>query len=700
MPLGIRRRSAWPLVLLTLLVPAAAALADPPPPATPAPATADTTSLPLAFELNEGQAQRGVKALVRGKGYGVLITESSFVLSLTPGTKAPDDVLRFTAVGGNPDSQVSGLDPLPGRVSYYVGNDSTKWHSGIRTYARVRAESVYPGIDLIYYGNQRELEYDFVVAPGADASAIRLDISGAQHVRLEPNGDLAVVTKHGTVVQRKPLIYQDVDGARRTVDGRFVLNAANRVSFAVGEYDRGRELSIDPSIGMLTYFGGTGADQIKAIAVTSPSGLTIFGGLTTSPALPADGNTPAGGPSDAFVSVMNSNGTSVLLTLFLGGLGTDSLTGLALDPAAVPTFLMVTGLTNSGNFPSMNAAQPTFGGGAFDAFVTRFNLSIAGGIPTATMAYSTYLGGTNVDLGAGVAVSTGTTGFATFVTGSTLSTDFPTINALDGTHGGAYDAFLTRFDTNGTVVFSTYLGAAASEQASGVAVQNVPALAEARPFVTGTIGLPGGSSMAFVFALNAAGSALNYVKTFGAQTAATTSSGIAVDTSGAAYITGETNDAALPVVAAVQPTHGGGIDAYVAKFDGTGTTVFATYMGGSGHDRAYGIAVDTFSGGNNNIIIAGVTSGNFPATSVDTTFGGAVDGFAVLLKGGASYTMGYATYLGGAGSDVAYAVCVGSAHNARVAGITNSPGLATAGVAQPGIAGGLDGFVTRINTTP
>ena len=177
---------------------------------------------------------------------------------------------------------------------------------------------------------------------------------------------------------------------------------------------------------------------------------------------------------------------------------------------------MVTGATNSDNFPSLNAAQPTPGGGV-DAFVTRFNISIAGGTPTATMAYSTYLGGSSTDVGSGVAVSTGATGSVTFVTGSTLSTNFPTANAIQPTHAGAFDAFLAKFNTNGTVAFSTFLGGAASEKATGVAVFNQSSPAAALPFVTGTVGLPEDRSVAFVFALNGTGSAGRYAKIFGAR---------------------------------------------------------------------------------------------------------------------------------------------------------------------------------------
>ena len=336
----LTRQAFVGLTLLIVLATTALALADPAPAGTTTASVAASTtmSLPLAFELNEGQAPPGIKALARGKGYGLLVTEQSFVLALTPGAKEPEDVLRFTTVGSDPAASVIGLDPLPGTVSYYVGNDRGKWRSGIRTYARIKVDSVYPGIDLIYYGNQQQLEYDFVVAPGADPSAIHFAISGANDVGLEPTGDLALATKHGTVVHRKPVIYQDIDGTRHAVEGRFVLGARSEVSFAVGDYDRRHPLVIDPSIGMLSYFGGTGADQIKSIAVTSPSGLTFFGGLTTSPTLTGAANTFGGGDTDGFISVMNSNGTNVVLTLFLGGVGTETVTGLALDPAARPEF--------------------------------------------------------------------------------------------------------------------------------------------------------------------------------------------------------------------------------------------------------------------------------------------------------------------------------------------------------------------------
>ncbi len=700
---GRRRRRAAKTVapmmmVLAVLGFAAPASADAPSPSAP---KVEHGQLPMSFELNEGQADAGIKALSRGNGYGVLLTADEFILSLTRDSKERSSVLRFKLVGGNPASAVSGADRLPGTVSYFTGNDRSKWRSNIATYAKVKYDEVYPGIDLVYYGNQRELEYDFVVAPGADPSNIRLAVSGARSVKLGSDGQLLLGTNSGTLAHSKPVIYQHIDGRRETVSGSFTIDAKNRVGFELGTYDPQYELVIDPSIGFFTYFGGTGTDQIKSIAVTSPTGLTFYSGLTTSLNLPGSATPGAGGNADGFISAMGPNATSVLLTVFLGGTGTDAINGLALDPAAVPTFLAVAGITNSADFPAMNAAQAT-PGGSFDAFVARFDISIVLGVPSATMSFSTFLGGSSVDQATGVAVATSATGSGIFVTGATLSTDFPTLAPYQAAKGAAYDMFVAKYGPTGTRIYSTYAGWAASEQATGIAVysQTVPSVASI-PYVSATLSLAGGKSLALVLSLNNAGSALTYAKVFGAGTSATTTSGIAVDGSANAYITGATDDAAFPMVSAVQPTYGGNNDAFVMKLNAAGNTVFSTYLGGVGYDRAHGIAVDTFAGGNNNIVVGGLTTGFFPTSAAPQAIygGGPADGFVVLLAGPV-YSVGYSTYLGGTGTDVVYGVSVGSAHNARVAGITNSAGLATAGVAQSNIAGELDGFVVRIQTAP
>jgi hypothetical protein len=402
------------------------------------------------------------------------------------------------------------------------------------------------------------------------------------------------------------------------------------------------------------------------------------------------------------------------MTIFLGGNGTDVVNALAVDPTKgtdpVPTFLVVTGITNSTNFPLSSAAQGTFGG-VFDGFATKFNIAIAGGIPSVSLGFSTYLGGNNVDMANGVAVSDQAAGSTVFVTGATLSNNFPLVNPQQPVRGGAYDAFLTKYSSAGAVVYSTLFGGPANEMGNAVAVrtQTSPSVA-ALPYMTGNTQYPGGQRT-IVVSYNDAGSALTYARLLGGASATTSGTAIAVDDSGNAYVTGTTNDAAFPLVTPVQGNFGGVEDAYVVKLEPTaGNTVFSTYFGGAGVDRPYGIAVDTFPHGipgvvTNNIFITGMTTGAFPATAIDTTFGGGgADAFVVGLQGGGPpatpYSVAYATYLGGAGAEIGYAIAVGSAGHARVAGITNSPGLATVGVAQTTIAGGFDAFVARIQTTP
>jgi hypothetical protein len=595
---------------------------------------------------------------------------------------------------------------LPGTVNYFTGSDRAKWRTGIPTYGKVKYENVYAGVDLMYYGNQGTLEYDFVVAPGADPDSIRLGISGARKLRIDSEGNLVMDTRNGSVLHHRPVIYQDIDGKRQQIAGKFVLRSRNEVAFAVDNYDRNHTLVIDPSLGFYTYFGGTGADQAKAIAVTSPSGITFVAGFTTSTSLPGLSGAPyGGGATDGFITAYGPNAASVLMTIFLGGSGTDVINGLAIDPTLItPTFLVVGGITNSPNFPlSATPAQGT-PGGSFDGFVTKFNIALAGGVPSVTLAFSTYLGGGNVDLVNGVAVSGTAAGSTIFATGATLSVNFPVQNAQQPVKGGGYDVVLTKYDSSGAVVYSTFFGAAANEMGTGVAVrtQTSPAPA-ALPYVTGTTQYPGGQR-SIVLSYSDAGSALTYVKVLGGAAAVTGATGIAVDNSSNAYITGTTNDPAFSLTAPVQLGFGGAEDAFVVKLDPAGNTVFSTYFGGAGIDRAYAIAVNTFTA-TNNIFITGMTTGGFPATAIDTTFGGGgADAFVVGLLGGGlpatPYSLGYATYLGGTGAEIGYAIAVGSAGHARVAGITNSPGLATAGVAQTTIAGGFDAFVAMLRTTP
>ena len=223
--------------------------------------------LPLSFEANRGQTDPSVKFLSRGSGYSLYLTDSAAVLSLSKAKSGNADVVRMELSGANPQAKAAGTDKLPGISNYFIGNDPAKWHSNIPTYAKVRYTGVYPGVDLVYYGNQHQLEYDFIVAPGADPDAIKLHFSGAEKLSLTPTGDLAVRFKNGEIAFHKPELYQQSGVSRIPIQGRFTLRANNTVGFGIGQYDRSQPLIIDPILVYSTYLGGAGFDQANAIAV-------------------------------------------------------------------------------------------------------------------------------------------------------------------------------------------------------------------------------------------------------------------------------------------------------------------------------------------------------------------------------------------------------------------------------------------------
>ena len=252
--------------------------------------------LPLSFEANQGQANSQVRFLARGQGYSLFLTDSAAVLTLTkrgvPDTKprqispfgkstatepVKTDVVRMELAGASRNLQITGGERLPGTANYFIGNDPAKWHSGVPTYAKVKYAGVYPGVDLVYYGNQRQLEYDFVVAPGAEPSGMRLHFTGQERLEISADGSLTVSARNGEVAFHKPAAYQMKNGQRTAVEGRFALLAPDAVGFALGDYDRSRELIIDPTLEYSTYLGGGGNDRANAIAVDSGGNAYVTG---------------------------------------------------------------------------------------------------------------------------------------------------------------------------------------------------------------------------------------------------------------------------------------------------------------------------------------------------------------------------------------------------------------------------------------
>ncbi|MGH8092193.1 MAG: SBBP repeat-containing protein [Chthoniobacterales bacterium] len=678
--------------------------------------------LPLSFEANQGQQEQAVKFLSRGSGYNLFLTNREAVLVLTKaekpvpakkGThatvaqkqpKRQSSVLRTQLVAANPAAKVTGEEELAGKINYLIGKDPSKWRTGVATYAKVRYEQVYPGIDLVYYGNQRQLEYDFVVGPGADPARIRLKLAGARKLSVDAQGQLVVETAGGGVRWKRPEIYQEVDGQHRSVKGKYVLRRGHELSFEVAAYDTAKPLIIDPALVYSTYLGGSGVDEGKGIAVDTSGDAYVVGDTFLGPFPTTAGafQTTSGGEVDVFVTKLDPTGSGLVYSTYLGGSDTEYARGIAVDTSGNA---YVTGLTLSSDFPTTAGAFQTINHGAYDVFVTELNSTGSG------LVYSTFLGGSDYDEGDAIAV--GTSGDA-YVTGFTDSDDFPTTpGAFQTTNhpNGIYtdDAFVTELNSTGSgLVYSTYLGGYEIDRGQGIAVDTsgnayVAGLTYSDDFPT-TAGsfqptLNGGLD-AFVTKLNPTGTGLIY-STYLDGSFYAEGDAIALDPSGNAYVTGLTASSDFPTTAgAFQTTYGGVQDAFVTKLNPTGSgLVYSTYLGGSSADYCYGIAVGT----SGNAYVTGDTfSSDFPTTAgaFQTTYGGDEDTFVTELNPTGTGLI-YSTYLGGSSGDVVFGIAVDTSGNAYVTGSTSSSDFpTTAGAFQTTYGGGDDAFVAQFNTTP
>jgi hypothetical protein len=683
--------------------------------------------LPLYFEANQGQTDRRVTFLSRGSNHTLFLTPTEAVLVLSkarpadagPAQKLKDTpekshsatqaILRSKFVGANSRPRINGRAELPGKTNYFIGNDPTKWRTNVPTYAKVEYENLYPGIDLVYYGNQRQLEYDFIVRPGADPKKIVLELRGADKLDIDPYGDLVLNTAVGAIHQRKPLIYQEVDGVRREIPGSYVLTGTRQVGFQVAAYDSTRLLIIDPVLFYSTYLGGSANDSGHGIAVDG-AGNAYVAGATNSSNFPTTGGafqTALHGVENAFVTKLNPTGSALVYSTYFGGSGdgTNPLS-IAVDSSGNA---YVTGITFDADFPTTPGAfQTTFGGSGTccgsasgDAFVTKLNPTGSG------LVYSTYLGGNRGDNGNGIAVDGAGNAY---VAGQTSSTNFPTTAGAFQTtfSGGTWDAFVTKLNPLGSgLVYSTYLGGGGDDLGFSIALDSA-----GNAYVTGETSstnfpvTPGvfqtslaGGFDAFVTKLNPLGSGLAYSTYFGGS-GNDLGRGIALDGAGNAYVTGYISSTNFPTTAgAFQTMFGGGaLDAFVTKLNPLGTgLLYSTYLGGSGDDFGQGVAVDT----SGNVYVTGFTgSTNFPtANPVQATFGGGTFDAFVTAVNPLGTGLVYSTYLGGSDTDFGFSVALDSLLNPNVyvtgqTGSTNFP--ITTGAFQTVLGGGTDAFVTKI----
>jgi uncharacterized repeat protein (TIGR01451 family) len=702
-------------------------------------------SLPLIFEPNQGQANLnpadpGAQFIAHGSGYMLLLGSQGATVNLRSGNAKSTsfDSIAMKLAGANPDATLAAADPLPGKSNYFLGNDRTQWHSNVPQFARVRYENIYPGINLVFYGNQGQLEYDFQVAPGADPWRAQLEFDGATAAAQK---DGSILIKHGGNAMRlqAPRVYQEIAGRRQPINGRFVLRGAHRAGFAIGAYDRSRELVIDPILSFSTYFGGAGNEEATSVAVDTPGNIYLTGSTTslapsqggTFPVTPGVFQSTLKGPQNVYVAkIIPGQPATLVYSTYIGGTGIDTPANIAVDGAGDA---YIAGTTSSTNFPVTSTAYqsvPETGStGPNHVFVTE----LSGGTtaPAASaLLYSSYLSGNGDDLASGMTIDTSGN---LYVTGTTTSTDnsstnsaalFPAITlpygvAYQSTSLGTIQFFVTKVNTanagKASIAYSTYFG--------------------------------GGN-------------------TAGGTAPVDTGGGIAVDTVGNIYFDGTTNYTYtngelgdFPILNAYQPclnqlppavpvnppvctnaATSTQTDAFVAKINPNAASQgsqlqWSTYLGGPDTDSASGVAVDV---GAANVFVVGTTnspgitpqlgvnSSPFqicldtpvnptPAGTACPTLGAnpPTDAFVARLSNPASssttvdMTLNYFSYLGGTGNDAGLAIAVDPSDNAYLTGWTQSAGgqgtgfpiAPLPGDLQSTLLGTQDAFIARLDTT-
>jgi Abnormal spindle-like microcephaly-assoc'd, ASPM-SPD-2-Hydin/Beta-propeller repeat len=674
--------------------------------------------LPLTFEANQGQSDNRVKFVARGSGYTLFLTRDAAVLNLrsrrqssrvpgeTPAPLAsPPAVLRMRVLGASRSPQISGLDELTGKSNYFIGNDPSKWRTNVPNYAKVRYRDTYPGVDLVYYGNQQQLEYDFIVAPGADPGVVTLDITGEAHgnapLEIAPNGDLVVPTYGGDVRFRKPVVYQtDERSARHSIDGHWLLKGGSQVGFEVAAYDRRKSLVIDPVLSYSTYLGGSREDSGYNLT-TDSSGNAYVVGITTSVNFPTQNpfQSTNQGRDDLFVAKLNPTGSALVFSTYLGGTGVDFGFFVAVDPAGD---VYLTGRAGSKDFPTTLGAFQTTNTGHTNAFVTKLNST------GSALVYSTFLGGNSDDQINVIAV--GASGDA-YVAGWTTSPNFPTTpGAFQTTYGGSTDAFVTELNAAGSaLVYSTFLGGGSSDnRAFGIALNTngdayVAGWTSSTTFPT-TAGAYQttlhGTTNGFIAELNSTGSALVY-STYLGGSGTDIPWGLALDPSGNACVAGQTTSPDFPTTTGTfQTSCGLGCSvngAFVSKLNPTGSgLVYSSFLGGSGEQEAYAITVDTAG----DVYVTGRTnSTDFPLTpgAFQTANNGYFDAFVTEVNPAGSSLI-YSTYIGGSRTETGLGIAVDVSGNAYITGRTASTDFpTTAGSIQTQMVGGAnDAFVTKL----
>ncbi|NJK66383.1 MAG: hypothetical protein HC941_07485 [Microcoleus sp. SU_5_3] len=663
--------------------------------------------IPLSFIANSGQSDPSVKFQVKGVGHSIFftpneITFTAFSKSTELGNAAAtSSIVRSSLANSNPNPTISGLEQLPGVANFILGEDSSQWHTNVPTFNGVVYQNVYQGIDRVFKGTEGQLKSEFLVAPFADPSQIKMNYSGVNNIRLRDDGALILETPLGELIDNAPIVYQEINGQRVNVPAAYNLLGNGQVGFSLGDFDRTQPLVIDPVLAYSTYLGGSASDTANRITVDSTGAAyiigTTFNNFTTTPG--AFQTTPAGN-ADFLVTKINPEGTALVYSTYIGGIGNEYGFGIAVDSQGNA---YLTGQVDPGYPTTPGSFQPTAPN--YTAAVTKLNA--AGN----ALVYSTFLGTSSSGaLGNGIAVDSNGNAYVTGLTGD----GFPTANASQPAYGGGIDAFISKVNPTGSgLVYSTYLGGSDREDAQAIALDQygnayITGLTYSTNFPTYAISFPpintfqttmgGGQYDAFISEFNIIGEGKysTYLGGSGDEKGAD----IAVDSAGNAYVVGITNSTNFPTASPIQALKAGAgndtsSDAFVSKLSpGGDALIYSTYLGGSGDDNGHRITADSA----NNVYVTGdTTSTNFPTKNViQSVSGGGKDAFVTKINSSGSALVD-STYLGGSGDDNGSGIAVDASGGVYVAGSTTSSNFPTANPLQAANGGGAsDAFITKI----
>ena len=715
-------------------------------------------NLPLWFEANHGQADVNAGFTARGTDSEIAITptQAQFVLCKSSGAAT---AYSMHLLGANPSATIHGSSELTGKINYLIGNNPGRWQSGVSTFAKIGVEQVYPGVNVVYYGTGRQLEYDFTLAAGVNPGVIALRFDGAEKISIDPQGALVVNLPGGEVIQHQPVIYQNIGTARREISGGYKMIDAQTVGFAVGNYDPSQPLVIDPILKLSSYFGGNADETALGVAVDG-NGFIYVAGKTLSSSFSNNVPWPTGNAyqtnfhggtltGDAFVAKFDHNGTNLVYLTYLGGSGEDGADGVAVDAQGNA---YVGGYTCSTDFPttniwpnsglSTNISGTTIPGFGYptDGFIAELNTN------GSRLLYSGLLGGSQSDAVMGIAVdsSTGTA----YVTGYTYSTNFPcTAKALSRKLSCPYshfynaNAFVAKIAPGGTnLSYSSYLGGTNFDSGRAIAFNN--GLVFVAGYTTST-NFPNTNAIIGNQFLNSSSTQTNigasdaFVTVF-TNTASTnltllystylggynndSANGIAADAAGNAYVVGWTASGNFPYQPATNLNFSTNLTSYVhtnlsgtvayatnafltqIKWNGTNASIgYSAMFGGNASDIATAVAVAP----DGNVFVTGdTTSTNFPVVNVATnsvgvlaTNSGLSDVFVIAFTNSASKII-YSTYLGGMDNDYAYGIAVDPLDVVYLTGQTVSTNFPTVNARQPFRNGTSDTFLAKIAIAP